>query len=667
MSNIQGGARAQDTASPSRRQALWHGLALAAILVVALGARLYRLDTLPPGLYRDEAVNGLDALRILDGEHPLYFTANNGREPLYMYLLAASVGLLGRTPGALRLVSALLGTATVLASYWLGRELYGRRLGLILATVLATAVWPLNLSRIALRAGSLPLFSSLFLAALWHGLRQHRLRWLVLAGVCWGLSFYTYLAARFTLVAVPLLAVYLWRVWPQARWRRGWLVLVIVAALVAAPLGGYVLSHWADTMGRVGQVSVFDEAIGQGHPWRALARNIVGAALGPFVRGDFIPRHNVPLRPAFGVVLVPFGLLGLVLLARRVGREAAAGLCLGWCAVLAIPTVLAENAPHFLRAVGVLPVLYLLPAVGLDEAARWLARRWQGRAWPIVLAGLLVASGVELSAYGRHLQSEAVYYNFESGATALAAQINRYLGEGWPGVGLAEPPAREGTGRVVALDTRLRENWPSLDYLLVAQERVITLDAVHADTPTPLALAVWPYGDTAAVLQRAPKGQVIDVQPGAWERGDLESEARLLYTWIEVGATAEPAQPLAERWAGGPTLDGYTLEREAGELRLALWWRAEAPIDHDYTVFCQAIVDGALVGQADGPPALGLLPTSQWNEYAGVIDRRTISVDNDATSRAELYVGLYDLATMQRLPLLAPDGEITDQTYVVLR
>ncbi|HYU21490.1 MAG TPA: hypothetical protein VEQ11_22625, partial [Chloroflexota bacterium] len=50
------------------RPALWPTRELAAVLVLtALGAafRLYRLDELPPGLWWDEAVGGLEALKIL--------------------------------------------------------------------------------------------------------------------------------------------------------------------------------------------------------------------------------------------------------------------------------------------------------------------------------------------------------------------------------------------------------------------------------------------------------------------------------------------------------------------------------------------------------------------------------------------------------------------------
>lgn len=664
----------------TRADALHWG-ALLAILAVALFVRLWQLDTLPPGLYRDEATNGLDALRVVAGERPLYFTANNGREPLYFYLLAASVSVLGRSPGALRLVSALLGSATILSSYWLARELLGRRAGLLLAALLAASVWPVNLSRIALRAVSLPLVSAAMLACLWRGLRLRRSWLMVAAGALWGLAFYTYLAARFTLITLPLIALYLWALRPAWRWPRGWLLLALAAALVATPLAIYVLTHWQATMGRAGQVSIVNSAINQGDLWGALAHNIWRTALGPFVRGDFIPRHNVPLRPVFGWLMAPFGAAGLVLALARARRDAVAGLILLWCAGMALPTVLAEGAPHFLRGVGVLPVLYLLPVMGLEWVAA-LVSRWQARPTtpalratavppaavaPLLLAALLTVYGImEMGAYRAHLQSLDVYYNFEAGATELAARINRYLGAGWTGDGLAVAKRAEPTpARFVALDARLTENWPALTFLAPEDERIVRPEQLSDQTSSPLALAVWPYADLQPLLSRLPAGQVVDVRPGAWERGDLMAQANQLYSWIEVGAAEQPAHELFLAWEEGITLRGYTLSRTGNQVEVTLWWQAERPVSRDYTVFCQAMSAGRQVGQTDGPPALGLFPTSHWHLHKAIIDRRTVSVDNDGGVDAQFYVGLYDPETMQRLRLLGPGGSSAED-YVIL-
>src|SRR6185369_14080222 len=97
---------------------------LLAIVVLGGLLRFYQVGSTPPGLYQDEAFNGLDALNILAGSHPIYFPANNGREPFYMYLSAAGVAAFGRTPLAIRFPAAVVGTLLIAATFALGRTLY---------------------------------------------------------------------------------------------------------------------------------------------------------------------------------------------------------------------------------------------------------------------------------------------------------------------------------------------------------------------------------------------------------------------------------------------------------------------------------------------------------------------------------------------------------------
>ena len=125
------------------------------LLVVGLaaGLRLYRLGEWPPGPYRDEAYNGLDALGVLRGDLALFFPANNGREPLFIYLVALSLALFGPTTFALRLPAALVGALATLPVYWLGRDWFGRAAGLFAAILWAVTFWPVHLGRIGLRAG----------------------------------------------------------------------------------------------------------------------------------------------------------------------------------------------------------------------------------------------------------------------------------------------------------------------------------------------------------------------------------------------------------------------------------------------------------------------------------------------------------------------------------
>jgi len=290
-------------------------------LLMAAALRLAAFGEVPPGLYHDEAIHGLDALDILQGHFSLYFPANNGREPLFIYLVAATVGLWGRNPFALRLAAFPAGLLTVAATAAMGRTLFSRQVGLLAAAVLGVTLWHVHLSRVGFRAVLLPLFIAL---AIWQGGRGAKARgskgarrhWMA-AGVFYGLSFYTYTAARFTPVALATFGIYVLVTKPAIRNTqhatrgRSLTALVTLAALVTvAPLALHAAAHPDVVLGRPGQVSIFNPAINSGDLWGTLGAHALRTAGMFFVRGDRIWRHNVPWRPVFdpalGAAFCPF-------------------------------------------------------------------------------------------------------------------------------------------------------------------------------------------------------------------------------------------------------------------------------------------------------------------------------------------------------------------------
>jgi len=631
---------------------------------LAAALRFYSLGRLPPGLYHDEAYNGLDALRVLAGVRPVFFEANNGREPLFVYLVAASVAALGRSPLAVRLVSAILGTLTVPATYLMARALSTRRVALLTAAVTAVTVWPLSLSRVGFRAVAMPLFTALALWQLWTGCQTRQGRSFASGGLSYGVTFYTYLAARFTPVA--LLAFwgavmagvvsdrrsFLW---------RGILIFGSVALLVAAPLIGYSLTHWDVIAARSYQVSVLNPDINEGHLWSTLARHVGRTLLMFTTRGDFIPRHNVSHRPVFDPLMGLAFVVGLVVALRR-WREPDKAFVLIWTAVMLLPTVLAEDAPHFLRAVGVLPVLFVLPALGLNGVWRFVAARTSATlATTAVLLALAVSLGATVRDYFWHARSQAAYYNFEAGATGLAAEVNRFLGKGWTGSGISQGTGSLTPGRRVYLARHLWEGWASVRFL-IPPSSALTLVPDQADSEPlegdDLLLLLRPYEDNAAILRRLPPEVTIQAHEGAWERGDLDPEARLLYVTVRATKGIDSPGNISAAFEEGIRLTGYRLDAlPEGKLRMRLYWQSNSQPSDDYTVFVHVLGPGGLVVQDDARPARGYYPTSLWRAGDMVLDEHVVSLGEpfDPT-RHRIVVGLYQLETLERLQVLDDAG-----------
>jgi hypothetical protein len=122
---------------------------------------------------------------------------------------------------------------------------------------------------------------------------------------------------------------------------------------------------------------------------------------------------------------------------------------------------------------------------------------------------------------------------------------------------------------------------------------------------------------------------------------------------------ADPIRPgqvpnlLHFRLGDGIELLGYELVKQPTP-SLTLYWRTANPLEQDYTVF-RHVVDaaGGLIDQRDGPPLLGLYPTSHWWPDQIVVDAvelPKLPVDG------QILVGLYDLLSMQRLPVYDSEG-----------
>jgi len=123
-----------------------HHLILIAIIALAAALRLYSLDTIPPGLWPDEALNGTQALT---EPLKLFYPENNGREGLIMWLDALSFRFLGVSMFSFPSCSRDYWHPDGLGIYLLGSEMFKKKsVGLLAAFFVATSFWHINFSRI---------------------------------------------------------------------------------------------------------------------------------------------------------------------------------------------------------------------------------------------------------------------------------------------------------------------------------------------------------------------------------------------------------------------------------------------------------------------------------------------------------------------------------------
>lgn len=362
------------------------------ILIIAGTLRLANIKNAPPGLYPDEAMNGNNALEALEtGEFKVFYPENNGREGLFINILAGSVALFGNEPWALRIPSAIFGILTVIGIYFLARELFkNERVALLAAFLTATSFWHIVFSRIAFRAIMAPFFlvwaTYFALLALRKSKNTPAARYLTIAavgGLFLGAGLHSYIAYRIMpLIFLALIPFH----WKEKKFYAVAAVFALFALVAFLPLGIYFLNNPQDFFGRTTQISVFDAD----SPLKEIALNTIKTIGMFFVAGDYNWRHNFAGRPElYWPVSVLFAIgaaYTLITLFRKQswkpGGQAEPLLLLSlWFGFAMAPVVISnEGIPHALRAILMIPPVFIFAAVGGVKLYHFLSEQIKSRA-----------------------------------------------------------------------------------------------------------------------------------------------------------------------------------------------------------------------------------------------------------------------------------------------
>ncbi len=663
-------------------------MVLGLLTVSAFALRFYRLDQIPAGLHYDEAFNGLDAYHLLEiplAQWPVFFTGNFGREPLFIYAMALVHMIWGPSTWTVRAVSAATGALLTPGLVWLGWEIgpglgvrNRRRFALWCGLAVLGLLWSQIFARYGIRLMLFVLIQVLLWASLWHAWRTGAqeptgaltshgsagtdrpwasILWWMGTGVWAGLSFYTYLPARLLpLVVLPPALLLLWLdpVALRSR-RRGIVVGLATTLLVAAPLAIYFVQNPVSFITRTDLVSVLNQG-GVQALWDNLRR-----VLGMFWwQGDVNFRANLPGRPLLDPWMGLLFAIGLAMLIWRIRRPSALFLMTG-LGVMLLPTLLANHAPHFQRAIGALPFVVLIVVFGLDRLVGGLAAlnpAWGfglvALGWLALVASAVVTTRVYFVDWGASPERFAAW---DEGFTELAAQIAElpaservYIsprGAEHPTVRyllLSEPDAPSLLGFDGRVCVRVSPNRPAHYYFLVKED---------VRGPSLLQSYLPEYPLEPAILDRWNEPWAMQmVQPfeAQVRFPELVSKPVALDDGIELlGYWLSPAQLVP------------------GELLYArFFWRVTAAPQQNYTVFAHLLgrlqegADWTQLAGNDALPGDGSCPTADWRPGEVVVDERQFLVPNDVVANSyAVGVGFYLFESGVRLAVPgAADNQI---------
>lgn len=179
---------------------------------------LYRLDAVPYGLHIDEAGMGYDAYCLANfgvdrylNSYPVYLTNfGRGQSALYAYLCMIFVKLWGLNIWTMRLPAALIGILFYLAGTDLLRKRWGEKRALFPAFLMAVMPYFIMQPRFGLDCNLMLGLTTLGLWFLVKAFEKQKLRWYFIAGVVWGIAYYTYaLSYIFDTIFLILTGIYL--------------------------------------------------------------------------------------------------------------------------------------------------------------------------------------------------------------------------------------------------------------------------------------------------------------------------------------------------------------------------------------------------------------------------------------------------------------------------
>lgn len=327
---------------------------LTLILVLTVILRFTNLSNLPPGLYLDEVLYGLDAYSLINtGKDiygyflPLAFQSSGYYPPLFTYLLAPFFLFLPLEPWVIRLPAALFGTLTVLLTYFLARELFkDSTIATTAALLLAISPWHVHISRVAF-LGS---FGVVFLVlGIYLFLRHHP----VLSLIVFSLSTHVHYGYKFLAPVLFAILIFLYR-------HR--LNLFAYPIILVTLLSHLISIRYYNAMFRVTELSLvslpefFHQYLSAFSPQFLFLTGDHNLLLNPWSRGQL---------PLVFAPLITVGLFSLIKLSKQ------RWLLIFWLLLTPVPSALAGLGSHAVRVSPLLIPLTLIAALGLTTWHHW--------------------------------------------------------------------------------------------------------------------------------------------------------------------------------------------------------------------------------------------------------------------------------------------------------
>ncbi len=422
-------------------------IVMATIAGAAFLVRFLDVAFHPYSFINDEGQMGTGGGCILDGTCTNFFSLGWADQPRLAFLpYAISIGLLGRTALAVRLVSVITGTLSVLAVYLFAREVFDRKIAWLSAILLATLPVHVHFSRTGVDNIVDSLTAPLVLWLLFRGAKRGSTLSFLAAGIVAGLCIYTYpgslLAVALGIGAIGYMALrtpgFL------LAHSRNIIIFLLTIVVIVLPILGFYSSHSDYFLSRMKRESILQETGIQQEsqtsgisPAEILTSQFAKSSLVFIATQAPINFFNSP-KPYLPTPEAIIFMLGMAYILWHIKDLRYIVIFVWFWAVVILGSTLTGGAPTSQRMMMSMPALVIIIAIGMTKILGTFKQFYRPavKLTPVILLGLILHIGyINIDFYfneyraGHYYEDPANELTYETRAliTPLHDQGRMYL------------------------------------------------------------------------------------------------------------------------------------------------------------------------------------------------------------------------------------------------
>jgi len=364
-------------------------LVMTIIVITAFFIRFQDVELHPYSFVNDEGEMGNNGACIVNGICQNLFDIGWAAQPMLSFLpTGISVSIFGHTATAVRLVSVILGTLAVLATYLFTRDVFGRTEAWVAAGLLATLPFHVHFSRLGFANIIDSLSTATVLWLLYRGMKRGSTLNFLTAGILGGLFLSTYPGSRLAPILGLCCIGYI------AMRTRGFLktqarnivIFVLALAITSAPILGYFYTHFNIFSARMTTENIF-----QNNTFQNGLQN--GSSAFEILTGQFMQSSLVfILTPAVSnffnspkPYLIPlaaiFFMLGMAYTIWHIKEERYLTVLVWFWIAIILGSTITSGPPTSQRMLMSTPALAIITAIGFSKAVDTIPQKSRFTRW----------------------------------------------------------------------------------------------------------------------------------------------------------------------------------------------------------------------------------------------------------------------------------------------